>query len=57
MKLALCQTPVAASPERNQAMMRYYVRRAAEQGAQLVCLPEMWPCPYDNAAFPTFAEP
>ncbi len=56
MKLALCQTPVTASLQSNQETMRSYVRRAAEQGAQIVCLPEMWACPYDNAAFPRYAE-
>ena len=57
MKLALCQTPVTASLKENHAAMERAVRKAAEQGAQLVCLPEMWACPYDNAAFPKYAEP
>ena len=57
MKLALCQTPVSASLESNHITMANAVRAAAEQGAQLVCLPEMWACPYDNAAFPHYAEP
>ncbi|MBQ9044873.1 MAG: carbon-nitrogen hydrolase family protein [Oscillospiraceae bacterium] len=57
MKLALCQTPITASLEENQSVMRDYVRRAAAQGAQVVCLPEMWPCQYDNEAFPKYAEP
>lgn len=30
---------------------------AAQQGAQLVVLPEMWSCPYRNDAFPEYAEP
>ena len=57
MKLALCQTPVSASLEHNHNLMRAYVRRAAEQGAEIVCLPEMWACPYENTAFQRFAEP
>ena len=57
MKLALCQTPVTASLQENQTVMLDYVRRAAQQGADLVCLPEMWACPYENAAFPKYAEP
>ena len=57
MKLALCQTPVTASLNENHAAMAEAVRSAVRQGAQLVCLPEMWPCPYENAAFPVYAEP
>ena len=57
MKLALCQTPVTDSGKENCAVMRSYVREAAAQGAQVVCLPEMWVCPYDNAAFLRYAEP
>ena len=57
MKLALCQTPVSASLAENQTMMKHYVNQAAKSGAQLVCLPEMWACPYDNSAFPKYAEP
>ena len=57
MKLALCQTPVTASLKENLAAMTEAVSRAAAQGAEVVCLPEMWCCPYDNAAFPKYAEP
>lgn len=57
MKLALCQTPVSASLAEKQTMMKHYVNQAAKSGAQLVCLPEMWACPYDNSAFPKYAEP
>lgn len=57
MKLALCQTPVTDSREANIAAMCAYVRDAAGQGAEVVCLPEMWACPYDNDAFPRYAEP
>jgi omega-amidase len=32
------------------------VRRARDSGAQLVLLPEMFNCPYDNASFPKFCE-
>ena len=57
MKLGLCQMPVVDSLETNHVAMRDMVREAALQGCDLVCLPEMWPCPYDNAAFPLYAEP
>lgn len=33
-----------------------WLQRAADNGAQLVVLPEMWNCPYSNDSFPTYAE-
>ena len=57
MKLGLCQMPVTASKAENGAAMRRYVRDAAAAGCDLVALPEMWCCPYSNAAFVEYAEP
>ena len=57
MKLGLCQMPVTASKAENGAAMRRYVRDAAAAGCDLVALPEMWCCPYSNAAFAEYAEP
>ena len=57
MKLGLCQMPVTASKTENFATMRRYVRDAAAAGCDLVVLPEMWCCPYSNAAFAQYAEP
>ena len=57
MKLGLCQMPVTASQQENHAAMCRYVRDAAAAGCDLVVLPEMWCCPYDNAAFADYAEP
>lgn len=57
MKLGLCQMPVTASKTANFATMRRYVRDAAAAGCDLVVLPEMWCCPYSNAAFAQYAEP
>ena len=37
--------------------MRRYVCDAAAAGCDLVVLPEMWCCPYSNAAFAQYAEP
>lgn len=56
MKLGLCQLPVTASLEQNHATMSAMVAEAAAQGCEMVCLPEMWACPYDNSAFPVYAE-
>lgn len=57
MKLGLCQMPVTASKTENHATMRRYVHDAAAAGCDLVALPEMWCCPYSNAAFAEYAEP
>ena len=57
MKLGLCQMPVTASQQENHAAMCRYVRDAAAADCDLVVLPEMWCCPYDNAAFTDYAEP
>ena len=32
------------------------MQEAAEAGAKLVVLPEMWNCPYSNESFPEYAE-
>lgn len=57
MKLGLCQMPVTASKTENDTVMRRYVRDAAAAGCDLIVLPEMWCCPYNNAAFVQYAEP
>ena len=57
MKLALLQMPVTADKEENLKTACAYIRRAAEQGAELAVLPEMFCCLYTNAAFVANAEP
>ena len=57
MRVGLCQLPVAADLNCNHAAMRKMVMQAADAGCEIVCLPEMWTCPYENAAFTAFAEP
>ncbi len=56
MKIGLCQMPVTADKEANLRKAEAMVREAAVQGAQLVMLPEMFQCPYENAKFPLYAE-
>jgi predicted amidohydrolase len=56
MTLALCQTAVGLSKEENLDQAAAFVRRAAGDGAALVCLPEMFNCPYENSWFVRFAE-
>ena len=57
MKLGLCQLPVTADLRQNHSAMQDMVRKASAQGCDVICLPEMWPCPYENSAFVAFAEP
>ncbi|XP_010273946.1 PREDICTED: omega-amidase, chloroplastic-like [Nelumbo nucifera] len=55
-KIALCQLAVTADKERNIAHARSAIEEAAEKGAQLVLLPEIWNSPYSNDSFPIYAE-
>ena len=34
-----------------------YCRQAKDAGADLLCLPEMWCCPYEASTFPLYAQP
>lgn len=57
MKLAVIQMPVTADKAQNIETMRARVARAAQAGAQMAVLPEMWNCPYTNDCFARYAEP
>lgn len=50
-KAALVQMQVTEEKERNLRAAAEAVRRAADAGAQIVCLPEMFVCPYERRAF------
>ncbi|WP_288311976.1 carbon-nitrogen hydrolase family protein [uncultured Selenomonas sp.] len=50
-KAALVQMRVTEDKERNLRFAADAVRRAADAGAQVVCLPEMFVCPYERHAF------
>ena len=50
-KLALCQMRIVAEEEENLKTAEAMIREAAEGGARFVCLPEMFHCPYEPAAF------
>ena len=56
-KLGLCQ--IAGSLDKNESWRNAekHVREAAENGAQVIALPEMWNCPYSNDSFREYAEP
>ena len=56
MKIALIQMPVTADKAENLRTARWYLQQAAEQGADLAILPEMFCCPYSNASFRENAE-
>jgi omega-amidase len=55
-KVALCQFPVCDDKTINHQTASAYLTRAAEQGAQLAVLPEIWNGPYATAAFEEYAE-
>ncbi|MDD5986817.1 MAG: carbon-nitrogen hydrolase family protein [Eubacteriales bacterium] len=55
--IALCQ--MAGSEDKSTSMKtaEEFAVRAADQGADVVVLPEMWNCPYANEYFRPYAEP
>ena len=55
--IACCQVPVTEDLEQNLATAERYITNAAHRGAQIVLLPEMFCCPYDNSCFPSYAQP
>ncbi len=56
MKIALIQMPVGMEKEENLKKAQVGIREAAENGAELAVLPEMFCCPYGNDYFPRYAE-
>jgi predicted amidohydrolase len=57
LKAALVQMAVSGDKQANLATAAAYAAKAAEAGADLVILPEMFNCPYSNDSFPVYAEP
>ena len=55
-KLALCQIRTDFDVDTTMNKTEAMLHEAAEHGAQVVCLPEMYCCQYRNAAFRMFAE-
>lgn len=56
MKIAAIQMPVRMDKRENLREAERYVRLAAEAGARIAVLPEMFFCPYANEYFPQYAE-
>lgn len=55
--VAQIQMQVTRDKGENIAAACRHIRRAAAQGAELVMLPEMFCCPYENSAFRPYGEP
>ncbi|XP_009594489.1 omega-amidase, chloroplastic-like isoform X2 [Nicotiana tomentosiformis] len=55
-KIGICQLKVTIEKNANISQARNLIHAAAEQGANLILLPEMWNCPYSADLFAEFAE-
>ncbi|CAL5037404.1 unnamed protein product [Urochloa decumbens] len=55
-KVALCQLLVSADKEENIARARSRIEAAADAGAMLIVMPEIWCCPYSMDTLPSYAE-
>lgn len=56
LNLACCRVPVTDDLKQSLSVTRQYIERAAQRGVDIVLLPEMFCCPYDNSCFPTYAQ-
>lgn len=55
-KLAICQHKVVNDKKKNLIKAKKMITQATNKNAELVILPEMFNCPYDNKYFSKFAE-
>jgi predicted amidohydrolase len=55
-KIGLCQMKVGDDKTQNLNRAGSMIRRAVQNGAEMVVLPEMFNCPYSQAVFSKFAE-
>lgn len=56
-KAAVLQTKVFEEKEKNIRQLEEILASGKTEGADLVTLPEMFACPYENSNFPLYAEP
>ena len=58
LNIALAQTTVSTAPKKNLQTARHWIRRASDQGADLVVFPEMFMArPRQDIALAQIAEP
>ncbi len=57
MKVAQLQMNVTDNKEANIRTVCDWSQGISHQGIDLICLPEMFNCPYETTAFPEYAEP
>ena len=57
MKIGLIQIGAQAEKERSLTLAEEYIASAANSGADIIMLPEMFNCPYNTQNFPIYAEP
>mmetsp|Transcript_15532 Transcript_15532/g.21647 ORF Transcript_15532/g.21647 Transcript_15532/m.21647 type:complete len:316 (-) Transcript_15532:1150-2097(-) len=55
-KFAGLQLMVTPNKEKNLENARNKIKEAATKGAQVICLPECWNCPYSTDVFEEYAE-
>jgi len=55
-KIAVCQMKILENKEENLAKAEKMIKEASSKGCDLVVLPEMFNCPYNNEFFPKYAE-
>lgn len=56
LKIGICQMKVEEDKDKNINHAEEMIRKAARNGSNLVVLPEMFNCPYENKYFPLFGE-
>lgn len=56
MKIGLCQMKVQESKDKNLRKAKKMIHKASELEADIIVLPEMFNCPYDNSYFREYSE-
>ena len=55
-KIGLCQMKGSFDKKESMRTAAEFVKEAAQNGAEVISLPEMWNCPYSNDYFREYAE-